>query len=116
VRRPAARTPGLLRPCLTPGCSELVPAGYCERHAPASSLRQADATTRGYTHRWGDLARAYRRAHPTCERPGCTRPAALVHHKDGLGPLGPRGLDVDNLEALCRRCHSHAHQDLRRSS
>jgi 5-methylcytosine-specific restriction enzyme A len=101
----------VLRPCLRPGCPELVPAGYCARHAPASSLRQADATTRGYGHRWTDLSAAYRRTHPICECCG-RRPTALVHHRDGLGPHGPRGYDTENLIAICRHCHTQAHRQL----
>jgi 5-methylcytosine-specific restriction enzyme A len=101
------------RPCLHAGCPELVPGGYCPRHATLGSL-QAPAVARGYGHRWADVSRAYRRKHPTCER--ChERPSALVHHKDGLGPLGPRGLEWNNLEAVCRRCHTAAHRELGRT-
>jgi 5-methylcytosine-specific restriction protein A len=103
----------VLRSCLRPGCPELVPAGYCARHAPASSLRETDSTARGYGHRWTDLSRAYRRAHPICEL--CNqRRSQLVHHKDGLGPNGPRGYDPSNLIAVCRKCHQGEHKKLRR--
>jgi 5-methylcytosine-specific restriction protein A len=33
-------------------------------------------------------------------------PATEVDHKDGLGPNGPRGHDLDNLRSLCKSCHS----------
>lgn len=102
------------RPCLYPGCGELVPSGYCDTHRTTGRPR-TDATTRGYGHRWSDVSRAYRRAHPTCER--ChRRPATLVHHVDGLGPGGPRGYDPANLEAVCRTCHTAAHRDLGRGT
>lgn len=32
--------------------------------------------------------------------------ATEVHHRDGLGPLGSRGHDFDNLQALTHACHS----------
>jgi 5-methylcytosine-specific restriction protein A len=105
-----------LRPCLRPGCPELTDRGYCQRHRTTGQSLQLGATVRGYGHRWRELARAYRTRHPVCERPGCTRPSALVHHRDGLGPRGPRGFDVTNLEAICRPCHTAAHRELRRST
>jgi 5-methylcytosine-specific restriction protein A len=109
---PRSTTTSSGRPCLRPGCGELVETGYCEAHAPDRRGLQLDATTRGYGHRWQLLARRYRQAHPVCERCGL-RPSVLVHHVDGLGPLGPAGFDVGNLEAVCRYCHTHAHRRLR---
>jgi 5-methylcytosine-specific restriction protein A len=92
----------VLRPCLYPGCGELVPDGYCTRHDTG------DSSARGYGHRWAEVSRAYRRAHPRCER--CQRrPSKIVHHVDGLGPHGPRGYDPTNLEAVCRKCHGELH-------
>jgi len=32
--------------------------------------------------------------------------ATEVHHLDGGGPLGSRGLDETNLQALCKEHHS----------
>lgn len=32
--------------------------------------------------------------------------ATEVDHIDGLGPLGPRGFDPDNLQAMSHRHHS----------
>lgn len=32
--------------------------------------------------------------------------ASDVDHIDGLGPLGPRGHDPDNLRSMCHPCHS----------
>ena len=101
----------MLRPCLRPGCPQLVAGGYCQRHATTSSLRQTDATARGYGHHWAQLSARYRARHPTCERCG-QHPAELVHHIDGQGPLGPNGYDPANLEAVCRHCHTAAHRTL----
>jgi 5-methylcytosine-specific restriction endonuclease McrA len=41
----------------------------------------------------------------------CGRPATEVHHIDGLGPRGPRGLDQKNLLASCKSCHTRAHAE-----
>jgi 5-methylcytosine-specific restriction enzyme A len=63
------------------------------------------AAQRGYDYRWQRFSRAYLAANPACAR-GCGRRATDVHHIDGRGPLGPRGYDPTNLEALCHSCHS----------
>ena len=45
-----------------------------------------------------------------CE--GCGRPANDIHHIKGRG----RGMDViQNLMALCRKCHEKAHSTLSKS-
>jgi 5-methylcytosine-specific restriction protein A len=62
------------------------------------------AAERGYGARWQRFSRRYRRKHPLCEC-GCGRPSEVVHHLDGLGPLGPRGFDPDNCQALAKVCH-----------
>lgn len=52
--------------------------------------------------------------HPLCECEHCQQlppwarqQATDVDHIDGLGPLGPRGYDWDNLQALSHAHHSH---------
>lgn len=50
---------------------------------------------------------AYLAEHPTCEwEEGCGAEARHVDHKDGQGPLAPRGHDWSNLQALCHSHHS----------
>ncbi len=70
---------------------------------------------------WIDCARAYRRAHPLCER--CLArheisTAEEVHHKIKLAPGNINDPDVtlrwDNLEALCGDCHRKEHHKQRR--
>lgn len=65
---------------------------------------------------WIDCARAYKRAHPLCER--CLEmhrisPAEEVHHKIKLSPGNINKPDIvlnwDNLEALCKKCHQEEH-------
>lgn len=59
---------------------------------------------RGYGAKWQRTRRRYLRNHPYCEE--CGAQAVDVHHLDELGPLGPRGHDDSNLQALCKSCHS----------
>lgn len=90
--------------CLEPACPKLVEHGNrCAEHAvkPAGNPHRS----RPYSGRWRGLSVAYRRAHPVCER--CRlAPSEHVHHRDGLGPDGPHGMDWAGLKALCHRCHS----------
>ena len=65
---------------------------------------------------WRDLADAYRRNHPLCERclaNGSVEPSRLVHHKIPITPENIDDLSVtlnqDNLEAICYTCHSVEH-------
>jgi 5-methylcytosine-specific restriction enzyme A len=71
---------------------------------PARDSRPS-AHRRGYTRRWAALSQLILRDRPICER--CNRNISTeVHHLDGLGPNGPRGYDMTNLQALCKSCHS----------
>lgn len=97
-------------PCSEPHCPELTTRGKCDRHRKdaqrASNARRPTALERGYDTAWRATSRAYLRRHPTCEEAGCTAAATDVHHLDGQGPLGPRGHDHSNLQALCHSHHS----------
>lgn len=88
--------------CGQPGCPVLVERGKCQAHR---TLRPS-ATAQGYGSRWRKLSRIYLKRHPICAHAGCTRRSAHTHHLDGKGPLGPRGYEWDNLEALCASHHS----------
>lgn len=83
-------------PCL--GCGQLTNGSRC-RNCQRPNSRQ-----RGYDHHWEHTRAAFLAACPTCER--CADKATEAHHIDGLGPRGPRGFDWENLEALCKPCHS----------
>ena len=70
------------------------------------------AAARGYDHKWQRTRRRYLRKHEVCECDECSklpygkRPMAeVVHHIDGKGPLGPRGHDETNLQAMTKRHH-----------
>lgn len=70
--------------------------------------RRIGARQRGYTTTWEKVRKLKMQDAPLCEQ--CltlhrTRPAMLVHHKDG----NPRNNDMTNLMSLCRNCHDEIH-------
>lgn len=96
-------------------CRRSVPPGpctNCTRRGRADADRdRPTAAQRGYDRRWQRTRRDYLDAHPFCEcdehADAEVKPLAVeVHHKDGLGPLGPHGHDWGNLQALTHACHS----------
>lgn len=98
-------------------CRKVVPPGPCETCTAARKAQiDADRPTaagRGYNAQWQRTRASYLDDHPYCECRVCTalpewqRPLANeVHHKDGRGPLGPRGHDPSNLQAMTHECHS----------
>ena len=69
---------------------------------------------------WIDCARAYREAHPLCERCLAKREISVaeqVHHKIRLAPENINDPSVtlcwDNLEALCGKCHKAEHRKVK---
>lgn len=86
-----------------PGCTALVPGGG---RCPEHEVQRASAHARGYDARWRRTRARKLKATPICEWPDCTAPATDVHHVDGLGPNGPRGHDMTNLQSLCHAHHS----------
>ncbi|MDY6796971.1 MAG: HNH endonuclease signature motif containing protein [Actinomycetota bacterium] len=85
--------------CNHPGCPELVRGRpYCDQHARKDDRPSPSA--RGYDWEWRKTRAAYLAEHPRCER--CGAPATEVHHKDE----DTDNNDWDNLEALCKPCHS----------
>ena len=96
------------RPCRHAGCPELVamPKRYCPSHASEENtndvLRRGGSAERGYTDHWRKVRMATLRAHPVCSIPACGHAATEVHHLDG----NPRNNHPDNLQALCKSCHS----------
>lgn len=103
-----------LQVCPTPGCPKLTTGGKCPACIAASRTRRPTPSQAGYnSSAWRNASAAYLRDHPYCECTECTALPPLqrdrateVHHIDGLGPLGPRGLDPDNFAALSKRHHS----------
>ena len=102
-----------LQVCPTPGCPTLTQGGRCERCEQRASRARRSSTAQGYDARWQRTRSAYLREHPLCEcdeceeLPALLRPRATeVNHRDGLDPLGPRGHDWTNLQAMTKAHHS----------
>lgn len=99
--------------CATPGCPELVQGGVCRGcRAKSNAARRTGKRAYG-TAEWRRTRADFLAAHPYCmcdahaALPLIIRPLATeVDHIDGLGPLGPRGHDWSNLQAMTKPCHS----------
>lgn len=99
--------------CPTPGCPTLTPGGRCPPcQAKATQARPASRNA-GRGTRWINASATYLRDHPYCECDHCAGLPPLqrdrateVDHIDGLGPLGPRGYDPANWQAMSKRHHS----------
>lgn len=108
----------LLKLCSYPGCRKLVPIGqkYCDQHKdtvqvqrPRYDRYRESAAARGYGHCWRKLRAAFHREHPLCEEcrtKGILTPAMDVDHI--IPHKGNQQLmwDKNNLQALCKSCHS----------
>lgn len=100
--------------CTTAGCPELTYGGRCgECVAKAQALRGSKRKRHPYGAAWQHTRKAYLRANPYCECDECMQLSSLlrplateVNHVDGLGPLGPRGHDWSNLQAMTKSHHS----------
>lgn len=110
------------RPCRYSGCPKLVnnSSGYCEEHEKIAAkhydkfIRSPEHNKR-YGYQWRKLRTRFLNEHPLCEQcrsEGKYVPATEVHH---IKPVADGGKnDVDNLMALCRRCHARIHGNLER--
>lgn len=108
------------RVCTYPGCNALVQGinvKRCEKHSYekssqpyTASARAADTRSEWYnTQAWARARVAFLRAHPLCEQ--CKRDGRLTPSTDVDHIVPHRGdvtlfNDVNNLQALCRSCHS----------
>jgi 5-methylcytosine-specific restriction protein A len=101
-----------LRPCLKPGCRELVKKGYCYRHKPVKlfvSKERESAAKRGYDRKWRRFREYYLRKNPVCVK--CKDLATMIHHIEKL-PKGSK-YGEENLQALCASCHNLVHKRLK---
>jgi 5-methylcytosine-specific restriction protein A len=99
--------------CPTPGCPTLTPQGRCTPCQTKANQARTSPARRGYGRSWRKARTAYLEEHPYCECDECAPLLPLqrdlateVDHIDGLGPLGPRGYDPTNLQAMSKRHHS----------
>jgi 5-methylcytosine-specific restriction enzyme A len=100
--------------CCYAGCGTLTYARYCSRHAKPEYTRSPDyrgsAASRGYDAKWNKLRNIYIMHNPLCvhcEAQGKTKAAQDIDHRLPFqGIDDPLRLDWDNLQSLCRQCHS----------
>lgn len=100
------------RPCLRPGCPELVEKGYCDKHKKSkrkeSDAQRGTSSQRGYDYRWQKYRKFYLQRNPLCvrcEKKDRLEPAAVVDHI--IPHKGNYDLfwDEKNHQPLCKRCH-----------
>lgn len=100
-----------LVPCGHFGCPELVDPKerYCAQHKVIhKSEERPSASDRGYNRRWQKASKLFLQAHPLCVR--CAAEGRYVKSEvvDHITPhRGDKALfwDMDNWQALCKRCH-----------
>ena len=100
-----------LRKCAEAGCTALVRTARCKEHKRvvnrAANEKRADPF---YTaSKWRKLRHVYLAQHPLCE--ACLQrdyntPATEVHHIQKRTEYPELAYAWDNLEALCKPCHS----------
>jgi 5-methylcytosine-specific restriction enzyme A len=105
---------GAKRPCLAPGCPELVARGRCARHEQAYQVadraRRGTAAERGYGARWQHARVVFLAAHPLCapcqkKSPSQLTPATVVDHI--TDHKGDQALfwNQANWQPSCQPCH-----------
>ncbi|WP_026499311.1 HNH endonuclease [Butyrivibrio sp. WCD2001] len=107
------------RGCAWNGCPRLAEEGgqYCEEHKKIAGRRyekyeRDPATKQRYGRSWQKIRDIYAKAHPYCElcyEKGFMVPMEHVHHKKPLAEGGTN--DFDNLQSLCKSCHSRIHSE-----
>ncbi|MCR5510370.1 MAG: HNH endonuclease [Lachnospiraceae bacterium] len=103
------------RPCSYPGCPNLTDRQYCEMHQKEMNRQyekydRNPLTKKRYSGAWVRIRKQYAEAHPFCEicfENGIITPVEHVHHKLPLNEGGTN--DFDNLQSLCKSCHSRLH-------
>ena len=105
------------RPCSQRDCPELVEIGeqYCPGHKKEDSRRyerdRRSPIKRAFyaSKKWRLFRKVYIRKHPWCES-GIhdipVRSTDLDHIVKFVSDLDPLAWSEDNLQALCKRCHS----------
>jgi 5-methylcytosine-specific restriction protein A len=95
-------------PCLRPYCSQQAERdGYCRQHA--AQLPKRSRHEAGYDYTWVKFRRVYLTRHPLCVR--ClsderVTAATEIHHRRELRDYPELRFEEENLEALCKSCHS----------
>ena len=102
------------KPCPHPGCRELTNGGYCDKHRREDNARyesQArDKTVKAFysTARWGRVRKIQLGRESMCRH--CRERGVLVEasHVDHIVEIADGGdpWDLDNLQSLCKSCHT----------
>ncbi len=101
-----------LRPCLYPGCTELVNKGYCEKHQRPKTAHKTICAWHSWYSRsiWTDKLRPGQLLREPfcceCARYGVRTPATDVDHVEPFRGDWNKFTDPDNLQSLCHSCHS----------
>jgi 5-methylcytosine-specific restriction protein A len=94
--------------CNYPGCPERTTERFCALHRNSYNHEQRrPGTNADYGRRWRTIRNLYISQHPLCElcqAAGRMVPATEVHHRVPLDAGGTN--HDDNLQALCKPCHS----------
>jgi 5-methylcytosine-specific restriction protein A len=100
------------RPCLEPHCGVLVPPGRVRCATHSKALGRGSRTARGYDEDYQRLRRVFM-AQPEnqlCRSCLTQDRITLATDCDHIVPFrgrsDPRRLDTNNLQPLCRSCHS----------
>jgi 5-methylcytosine-specific restriction protein A len=99
----------VVRSCLQPYCTRLAERnGYCLEHARQVTGKRSRHEA-GYDYDWVKFRRSYLMRHPLCVRcqaRGRVTAAAEIHHRRVLRDYPELRFEEENLEALCKSCHS----------
>lgn len=102
-------------PCNYPGCPKLTTERFCPEHQQEYAKnyekyhRNREAKSK-YDNKWNHLRKRYIAKHPWCEeclKEGRYVKVEHVHHRIPLSEGGTN--DWNNLESVCRSCHSKIH-------
>lgn len=98
-----------LKPCAYPGCSSLVPTGYCERHKASHQVARDMASQGLYgTRLWKRIRERQLAKDPWCAdclRGGIYIPATDVDHV--ARHMGDKAMFFRGpFQSLCHSCHS----------
>ena len=96
----------LKHPCAYFRCPELTDKQYCPIHQRITKKQRREEQDLDYysSKRWRRFRKMFLSAHPICATPGCGKPSAEVDHIISRSKGGTD--EENNLQALCKRCHS----------